>query len=169
IPSFEYELVELNRYRVEDLVRYGDALSFILLVDRIQNREELKVLKDLPQEYLEKITLKIPEGMSKLIRDVITVLLERLEVPPEEIVAVTEYVEKREDRTMFDGFVAAVLEDRQLAREEERAEAYREKLESARMLKEDGVPVEVIARSLKLSVEELLSLKVSGFGENAGK
>jgi predicted transposase/invertase (TIGR01784 family) len=186
IPSFEYELVELNKYRVEDLIRYTDALSLILLVDRIQNREEVKLLKELPREYLDRLALNIPEGMSKLIKDVITVLLDRLEVPPEEIEAVREYVGKKEYRTMFDAFVESVLEDKRLAREEgwaegqeegrekgreegleegirvgaeqKEAEAYQEKLEAARRLKSYGVQVKVIASSLNLSEAEAAAL-----------
>jgi hypothetical protein len=111
--------------------------------------------------------LNIPEGMGKLVRDVITVLLERLEAAPEEIEAIREYVGKKEDRTMFDAFVASVLEDKRLAREEgiqigtekKQAEFYRDKLESARMLKGYGVSEEVIARSLNLTVEEVRSAR----------
>ncbi|MDR2629820.1 MAG: hypothetical protein LBC60_02745, partial [Spirochaetaceae bacterium] len=127
---------------------------------------EAAILRDLPRDYLEGLALNIPEGMRKLIRDVITVLLERLEVPPEEIEAVTEHVKKREDRTMFDGLVKVVLEDRQLAREEGiqigtekgREEAYEEKLASARRLKKYGIPVEIIASSLELGTEEVAAL-----------
>ncbi|MFP3091371.1 Rpn family recombination-promoting nuclease/putative transposase, partial [Treponema sp. TIM-1] len=186
IPSFKYELVELNKYGFEDLSRYRDALSLLLLVDRIQKREELEELKGLPGDYWEGVALNIPEGMVKLVKDVITVLLERLEVPAEEIEAVKEHVGKKEYQTMFDALVESVLEDKRLAREEgikigtqkgreegrdegreegiqigseaKQAEAYREKLESARLLKGYGVSVEVIAQSLHLTMEEVESL-----------
>ncbi|MDR2070878.1 MAG: Rpn family recombination-promoting nuclease/putative transposase, partial [Treponema sp.] len=35
IPAFEYELVELNKYRREDLIEFCDALSFIMLIDKL--------------------------------------------------------------------------------------------------------------------------------------
>ncbi|MFP3091054.1 hypothetical protein LQZ21_12090, partial [Treponema sp. TIM-1] len=143
------------------------------LVDRIQKREELEELKGLPGDYWEGVALNIPEGMIKLVKDVITVLLERLEVPAEEIEAVKEHVGKKEYQTMFDALVESVLEDKRLAREEGRhegreegiqigtekkqAEAYREKLESARILKGYGVSVGVIAQSLHLTVKEVES------------
>ncbi|MFP3090089.1 hypothetical protein LQZ21_07155, partial [Treponema sp. TIM-1] len=77
-----------------------------------------------------------------------------------------EHVGKKEYQTMFDALVESVLEDKRLAREEgiqigtekKQAEAYREKLESARLLKGYGVSVEVIAQSLHLTVEEVKSL-----------
>jgi hypothetical protein len=33
IPSFEYELVDLNQYSRETLIEFGDALSLIMLID----------------------------------------------------------------------------------------------------------------------------------------
>ncbi|MFP3090237.1 hypothetical protein LQZ21_07910 [Treponema sp. TIM-1] len=104
--------------------------------------------------------------MTKLIQEVITVLLERLDIPPEEIGAVTEQVVKKEYRTMFDTLVESVLAEKRMAREEgrekgreeERVEAYQEKLESARMLKGYGVPIEVIAKSLHLTPETVAAL-----------
>ncbi|MFP3090254.1 hypothetical protein LQZ21_08000 [Treponema sp. TIM-1] len=141
--------------------------------------KKVQDLKGLPGDYWEGIALNIPEGMVKLVKDVITVLLERLEVPAEEIEAVKEYVGKKEYQTMFDALVESVLEDKRLAREEgweegreegiqigtekgreeKQAEAYREKLESARILKGYGVSVEVIAQSLHLTVEEVASVR----------
>jgi hypothetical protein len=174
IPSFEYELVDLNAYAEEDLFQFQDVLSLVLLIDKIRTREGLSLLGSLPEGYVETLGLNIPPGMNKLISDVITVLLDRLEVPEEEIAAVTDHIERKEYQTMFDALVENVLADRRMAREEGLAEgiqigvertreedqerAYREKLESARKLKAGGVPVQTIAESLTLSVDAVKSL-----------
>ena len=42
IPKFEYELVDLNRYNEDEIMKFGDALSFILLVDKIQGKKPFK-------------------------------------------------------------------------------------------------------------------------------
>ncbi|MDR2029189.1 MAG: hypothetical protein LBP93_06600 [Treponema sp.] len=60
---------------------------------------------------------------------------------------------------MFDALVEDVLAEKRQAREEGRAEereearkrAYQEKLESARKLKEKGVPVDAVAEIMNLS------------------
>jgi hypothetical protein len=39
IPAFEYELVGLNQYRREDLIEFCDALSFIMLIDKLDRLE----------------------------------------------------------------------------------------------------------------------------------
>jgi hypothetical protein len=122
IPTFEYELVKLNKYRQEDLIEFADVLSFIMLIDTLKPKEGIEALQGLPQEYLEELWLKIPESMGKLIIDVITVLLSRLGVSREGIGTVTDMIEKKEDRTMFEVFVENVLEDKRLAVQQEREE-----------------------------------------------
>jgi hypothetical protein len=83
IPTFEYELVDLNQYRQEDLIEFADTLSFIMIIDKLRDKKGIGILEKIPKEYLEGLRLKIPENLGKLISDVITVLLDRLEVPGE--------------------------------------------------------------------------------------
>ncbi|MDR2071632.1 MAG: hypothetical protein LBP81_09490, partial [Treponema sp.] len=102
--------------------------------------------------------------------DVITALLDRLEAPGEEIAAVTDLIERKEYRTMFDALVESVLADKrqavQRAKEEsrqeweravlwEREKARQEKLEGARRLKQLGGSPDIIAASFGLSLEEI--------------
>jgi hypothetical protein len=170
IPQFEYELVELNRYSVEALTRFQDALSFIMIIDRIRDREGIKVLGELPAEYVESLGLRIPPGLRKLIKDVLGALLGRLEVPAEVIGTVRNMIEREEYGSMFEELVANVrAENRRLRREgrvkgrsegrkEAREKAYRETLEAARKLKARGVAEGIIAESLGLSRDLLEGL-----------
>jgi predicted transposase YdaD len=71
-------------------------------------------------------------------------------------------VEKKEKQTMFEGFVAAVLEERRLDREEGRAEE-REKgrqkeMASARKLKAHGFSDEEIADVLQIAIGDIAGL-----------
>jgi predicted transposase/invertase (TIGR01784 family) len=167
IPSFEYELVDLNTYSREDIFRFNDALSLVLLIDKIGTREGLSLLSKLPEGYVEQLALNIPEGMTKLLSDVITVLLDRLAVPKEEIAAVTGHFEKKEYQTMFDALVESVLEDKRLAREEGRNEGRREgwkegrqeeALRAARRMKALGMNFTQIQDVLDLSPEDITKL-----------
>jgi hypothetical protein len=163
IPSFEYELVDLNTYKEEDILRFNDVLSLILLIDRVRTPEGLSFLKKLPKGYIEKMSLKIPPGMSKLISDVMTVLLDRLEVPGEEIAAVTDRIERKEYQTMFDVLVKNVLEDRRLAREEGLEEGRTEgrsksQEEFARKALEKGLSPDVVREITGLDGETLKKL-----------
>lgn len=164
IPGFEYELVALNRYSLEDITRFGDTLSVIMAVDRLPKEGGGAALEKLLREYVG--TLNIPGNLRKLITDVLTVLPDRLGVPEEKINAVTDTIERKEGRQMFDQLVEGLLEEKQLAREEgwreahaeDEKKAYRDKLESARRLKAKGYPVIDIAESLSLPEEVVASL-----------
>ena len=57
IPKFEYELVNLNDYSEKEIMGFGDALSLVLLIDKIRGNRGETLLRQLPEDYVEK-----PEG-----------------------------------------------------------------------------------------------------------
>jgi hypothetical protein len=59
IPKFEYELVNLNEYSEHDLFKFADALSLVMLIDKISTEEELKLFKELPQDYAAEPTANL--------------------------------------------------------------------------------------------------------------
>ena len=56
IPKFEYELVNLNDYSEESIKGFGDALSLIMLIDKLRGSGGESLLKHLPPDYVEKLT-----------------------------------------------------------------------------------------------------------------
>ncbi|GHV74146.1 hypothetical protein AGMMS49940_14480 [Spirochaetia bacterium] len=130
IPKFEYLLVDLNRYTQEDLVRFNDTLSLVMIIDKLKKSDGKSLLSKLPLDYLEKTALKIPEELTKLLMDVITVLLNRDVYPKEEIRTISGYfTDKKEDQPMFEGFVEAIVEYARINREEAREEERKAVLE----------------------------------------
>jgi hypothetical protein len=85
IPSFEYILVDLKTYRVEDIARFNDFLSLVMLIDRIGSIDRKEGLSSLPEDYFKELGLKIPESLAKLLSEVIKVLMYRFEFSNEEI------------------------------------------------------------------------------------
>jgi hypothetical protein len=57
IPKFEYELVNLNDYGQNDLIEFNNALSLLLIVDKIRKSEDIKKLKELPEQFIEEMLL----------------------------------------------------------------------------------------------------------------
>jgi hypothetical protein len=149
IPRFKYLLVDLNRYKPEDILRFGDVLSVVMFIDRINNKEDIGKMHKLLIDYLKQ--LKIPGNMVELIRNVSTVLLTRLGTAKEKIDVITDQIGKKGKQRMFDAYVESVLEDRRLVREEGRDEGRNEgrreeALEIARQMKEDGFTPEQIRK-----------------------
>ncbi|MDR0295027.1 MAG: Rpn family recombination-promoting nuclease/putative transposase [Prevotellaceae bacterium] len=66
IPKFEYELVDLNKYNEHDLTRFGDALSLILLIDKIKTADGMSLLNNLPPDYIEKLKVNTQLSHTKI-------------------------------------------------------------------------------------------------------
>jgi hypothetical protein len=154
IPKFEYELVDLNRHSREDLIKYGNALSLILLIDKIRWAEDIELSASIPQDYLENLAMNIPEPLLPLISDCVRVFLEHIEAPKEEIERISEKIYQRRLNEMFhmvDGY--SVKKTREQAKLEERERANKEKLETAKSLLE-VLDIETIVKKFKLTPDE---------------
>ncbi|MFP3042382.1 Rpn family recombination-promoting nuclease/putative transposase [Treponema primitia] len=152
IPKFEYELVDLKRYTQEDIIRFNDTLSLIMLIDQLKTHDGNSVLSKIPREYFTERALKIPENLRKVIDDVITVLLDRLDYPEETIREVTMQITGKEGYMLFDGFVNAVKEERRIQREEGREEGRVETLNEVLELLKQGYRVEELEAKLSSKI-----------------
>ena len=102
IPKFEYEVINLSKYSVDDLVRLGDALSLIMIIDKIKSPKKIKqIIGRLPQDYMERLTQNLPDHLKELIVKVITVLLTKINAPQKDIGEITEKIKKRGFSEMF--------------------------------------------------------------------
>ena len=152
IPKFEYELICLKEYGVDDLMMFGDTLSLIMIIDKIKTPDGIGLLGTLPKDYIERLALNIPDHLKKLIADVITVLLARINVPREEIDGIVEKIEQRGLQEMFAIENYDVQETRRIARDEGKIEG---KIEAAVSIIEDlKMTASEAARVLRLSEKE---------------
>ena len=159
IPKFEYELVELNKYDEQAIAGFGNALSLIMLIDKIETSDGISRLRELPESYYEKLKENIPPHLYKLLADVITVFLTRINVPGGEIEDVTKHLYERRIQEMFthiDNY--DVQETRRLARAEAMAEASEARINYARNLLRRNRPINEIVEDIELSREEVEQL-----------
>ena len=161
IPKFEYEVVNLNKYEVSDLVKFGDTLSLVMLIDKIKTADGMSLLSKLPSDYIEKLKVNIPKHLNVMLANVITILLKRINVPNDEIDLIADQIYKRRFNEMFT-FIEKydVQETRRIERErgiaigEERGreESLRE---TVLEMRRENFPDEVIARITKLPLEKI--------------
>ena len=152
IPKFEYELVDLNKYDEQDIIDFGDTLSLIMLIDKIRTADGISALNRLPDGYIEKLKQNIPQHLYKLLADVITVFLTRINVPENEIDKVTKHLYERRVQDMFT-FIDNY--DVQETRREARAESL---ATVARNLLAEGDSVEKVSKVTGLPREEVEKL-----------
>ena len=170
IPKFEYELVNLNDFSENDIMRFGDALSYVLLIDKVHDSTGKTMLTSLPADYEEKLRLHIPENLTKLIVDVVLCLLgkkgfNRLE--SRSVTAIVDKAERKEYGGMFEAVIESYWENWEKGREEgllkgreegREEGTQEEKLKTAANLKNLGVSIEIITQATGLSVEEIEGL-----------
>ena len=127
IPKFEYELINLNDYSEEDIMKFGGALSFLLLIDKLRSGRGRMRITQLPEDYAEKLRLQIPEDMNKLLVDVTLSLLENSGYNRWEAEQAASFVAKAERKEyggMFEAAIESIKEGQQEAwdggRKEER-------------------------------------------------
>ena len=171
IPKFEYELVNLNNYSEEDIMGLGDAISFLMLIEKVRDSKGKSILTHLPPDYEEKLQLHIPENMIKLIVDVVFCLLGKSGFDRLEASRVADIVDKA-GRKEYGGMFEAVIESYKEAQQEAREEGLQvgreegllmgreegtqaEKFRTAVNLKKLGVSTEIVAQATGLTVEEI--------------
>jgi predicted transposase/invertase (TIGR01784 family) len=155
-----------------------------MLIDKIRTPDGISILSKLPADYIEKLKENIPPGLYKLLADVITLLLKRINVPDEEIREVTGQLYERRLQEMFTWIENYdVQETRRIARiegweegkaegwEEGKAEGWEEGREEgiakgmenerigiAKRLLEKKIPIEDVADVTGLTIEEINKL-----------
>jgi len=96
IPCFEYELVNLDDYSFTDLAKFGDILSLFMIINKLKTAESFEALGTLPKDYIERLSkMNVPPHLKELLVKVITVLLTKIDVPKDEIDALTEKIDER--------------------------------------------------------------------------
>jgi predicted transposase/invertase (TIGR01784 family) len=171
IPKFEYELVNLNDYSEKEIQGFGDALSLIMLIDKLRDSGGERLLKHLPEDYLEKLNLQIPPGMGKLLSDVIRVFLDKSNVDryeAESFVANIGKTDLKGYKGMFEAAIESIKEGREEARKEGIVQGIEQGLEqglekgivlTARNALAKGLPMELIHDITGLDVETIKSLQ----------
>ena len=165
IPKFAYELVDLGRYSEKDIIKYENALSLILLIDKLRlGDEQTEWAKAVPQDYLERLEKGIPESLLPLVSEYVRVFLEHIEAPAEEIERISESIHKRRLNEMFplvEGYSVKKTRERLSKEIQEKVlkEAQEKRLKSAEKLLRRGVLMEYIAEDLDLTSDEIEILR----------
>ena len=119
IPDYRCIMVQLNEYTNQNLMEKADELSIIMMLNKLQEREDFASLKEeVPIEYLKKVTSGTPEYLLGIMVQVTEILLRRLNVPQEEAEEFAEQVKEHKMGELFAILEENLQRDRQELREE---------------------------------------------------
>jgi len=159
IPSFEYELVNLDNYSFTDLAEFGDILSLFMIINKLKTAESFEALSTLPKDYIERLDkMNVPPHLKELLVKVITVLLTKIDVPKDEIEALTEKIDERGISEMLAIENYNVQEVRRLAREEAKKEAEQRLKLAIKLLLDNGESIIGISNKMNMTEQEIIDL-----------
>ncbi len=133
IPDFKYEVIRIHDYSNEELLKRGDEMSLIMMINKIRNASDLEDFIHIPPAELDKIIKDSPGHVLDVIVKVIESLCFKIDVPEEERTQCVQRVRAREMGYLFENMEHMSLQEERRKTEEERrrAEEAEEKLRIA--------------------------------------
>jgi predicted transposase/invertase (TIGR01784 family) len=137
----------------------NNALSLVLLIDKIRGNKGENLLRYLPPDYIEKLNLQIPENLRKLLSDVILVLLEKSGIDRREAEKYAEKLDRKEHSGMFEAVIESIIEGREEARKEGLKEGREEGIETAaRRALAEGATLEFVQKITGFDIETIKNI-----------
>ena len=102
IPDFRCLLVSPRDYTNVQLMERKDVLSIIMMIDKIQNKEDFRYMLDnVPDEYLEEVVKYAPEELKNITADVIDMVTSNANLPEDERDMLRGYVKENKMGELF--------------------------------------------------------------------
>lgn len=131
IPDFEYYLVPLNDYSNEELMKHGNGISFVMMVNKLQSEADISDFRNLPQKQVSEILQKLPWNQRCVIGDVLMAALLKMNMPVSEVEELAGKVKEKNVSQLFENMekMDIQLERRRTAEAERKAEEAERKAE----------------------------------------
>lgn len=85
IPDLKCLLISLRNYSNGQLVERGGILSFIMMIDKIQTKDDFhRMLDNVPDKYWEEVVKGAPEELRNITADVIDAMMTKANLPEDE-------------------------------------------------------------------------------------
>ncbi len=166
IPNFSYELVPLNKYTIENLMKYEDVLSFIMILDKIKKPAQIKeILEKITEEYIDKVNENIPDNLLQLIKNIVFLFLKKIDASKKEREEIESLINERRFSNMFETLEYNIQKEREQYREEGRLEGHLEgetkkQIEIAKNMLSNNLSLTMISKCTGLSKEEIEKLSI---------
>lgn len=127
IPDFTYKLVRTQDYSKEELLSKEDAISLLMLLNKIQQAKDFEELSGLPTKKLNDILQRAPVDVAEIIVSVVRSLCRRLNLTEEET---TNLMKEMEAGNM--GFLWENMEKMDIQLERRNTEEAKQEAEEAK-------------------------------------
>ncbi len=133
IPDMTYKLVRTREYSNEELLSKEDAISLLMLLNKIQQAEDFQEVSNIPMTHLNEILQNASLDVVDIILSTVRSLCRRLNLTAEETTDLLEKVRGGNMGYLWENMekMDIQLERRNTAEQRERAEKAEEKAEKA--------------------------------------
>ncbi len=84
IPDFEYKLVKIHDYTNRELLDYEDAISVLMLINKIQRAEDFEGFEDISAEEINRIYKKSPKDVEEILVEMVYALCRKINLSDRE-------------------------------------------------------------------------------------
>ncbi len=147
LPNFRYHVVRLHDYSDEDLLAHGDAMSLIMMINKIQNAEDFKRFRQSPPEQMDEILKNTTENIRDIIKNVMYGLLMKMSVPVDEARQYVEMMEECHMGELFENFEKIDIQAERRNTEEARKDATEARKDATEARKEAAKAKENLIKS----------------------
>ena len=102
VPEFEYYLVPLRKYSNEELLANKDEISFVMMINRMQNEEDIEEFRKLSVEKVDEILRDTPEHVLNIIGNILRAFLLKMNLPLEETEELVGKVKEKKMGYLFE-------------------------------------------------------------------
>ena len=157
VPDFRYYLVPIRKFSNEELLEKGNEMSLLMLINKVQTKEDIAALREIPAGKLEEILKDTQPHVLKIIADVLFVLLLKENVPLDEAEELVEKVREKKMGELFENMehMDIQAERRNTAEQRERADKAEKQ---TKIEKERGIKIFIdTCREFGLSQEDVIN------------
>ncbi len=126
IPNFQYYIIRNREFTNEELLSKKDEISLLMLINKIQKRDDFKLIRDIPAERMKGILAQSSASVLDTIAATVQSLCHKLNLPDEET---ARYVEKVKERDM--GYLWENMEPMDIQAERKNTQEAMDKLREA--------------------------------------
>lgn len=164
IPDFTYKVVKIHDYSDEELLSREDEMSFLMLINKIQESKDFSEFLRLPQDKVSAIVQRAPEHVLEIIAGTIWSLCMKMNVPQEEAKQCVEKVKERHMGYLFENMEKIDIQAERKKTEVERQKAAQAQKQTEEILQKSYKILVSLCRQHGISREETVSELKENYG-----
>ena len=102
VPDFNYYLVPVHNYSNDALIAGGDEISLVMLINKLQSKQDLQEFQKLPMDKLSAMLNDTPKYLREIIANVFLAFMLKAKVPINEATSLADKVKEKQMGQLFE-------------------------------------------------------------------